>query len=417
MLINCLLINIISRGNNLYNISSIGMILAIFLIFIEICFIPCIGSEISIQNSINTLNVGGGGFGNYFSIQDAIDDANPGDTVFVYNGIYYENIVIDKSILLHGESKQNTIIDGMKNNDTVTINAEGATIYNFTITNSSQNDKTKWWKSGIRITKNNNIIRDNIIKDNLLGIFGKQVTNLTICNNIFYNDSVTFYPYDGDGGQDRPIIEEKYFIHNIYNNTINGKKLQYYVNKDNFVISSTVGQIIAVNCTRMVIQNVTLSNADFMILMVFCSNCTIENSHIQNNDGALTLLNSNDNYIRYNTLEDNFHGILLDYNSCNNWIYKNNVSNNLYCGLICEYYSDNNLIQFNNFQKNKKNGYIIHSFLNNWHENYWDNWIGIQYDFLDFLPKIILCSFNNYKLILPINFDWHPVKEPYILRR
>ena len=212
-------------------------------------------------------------------------------------------------------------------------------------------------------------------------------------------------------------MEKKYFIHNIFNNTVNGKKLQYYLNKDNFEISSTVGQIIAVNCTRMKIQNVTLSNADFMILMVFCSNCTIEKSRIHNNDGALTLLNSNNNDIINNTFTDNFHGILLDYNSCKNRIYKNNISNNLFCGLICEYHSDNNLIQSNSFQKNKRNGYIINSFHNNWYENYWDNWIGIQYGFLDFLPKMILCSFKNYKLILPLNFDWQPVKDPYIVHR
>jgi len=389
-----------------------GTILIIILLIMEISFIPCINSNINNQSAANKLNVGGNGSGSYFSIQDAIDNAKPGDTVFVYNGIYHENIIIDKSIKLHGESKHHTIIDGMRKNDTITINTEDATIYNFTITNSSQNDKTKWWKSGIRITRPNNTITDNIIKDNLLGIFGKQVSNITICNNIFYNDSVTFYPYEGE--EDRPTLENKYFVHNIYNNTINGKTLLYHLNQDNFEIPSTFGQIIAVNCTRMKIQNVTISNADFMILMVSCSNCTIENSYIHTNDGTLTLLNSNNNNIRYNYIINNFHGILLDYNSCNNMIYKNNVSNNLFCGIICEFYSDNNLIQFNSFQNNKRNGYIIKSFHNKWQENYWDNWVGIRYESLDFLPKMILCSINN-KLILPINFDWNPVKEPYIV--
>ena len=45
-----------------------------------------------------TLFVGGSGPGNYSSIQAAIDDANPGDTVFVYSDSspYYEQITVDK---------------------------------------------------------------------------------------------------------------------------------------------------------------------------------------------------------------------------------------------------------------------------------------------------------------------------------
>ena len=38
----------------------------------------------------NTLYVGGSGPGNYTKIQDAINDANDGDTVYVYSGFYVE---------------------------------------------------------------------------------------------------------------------------------------------------------------------------------------------------------------------------------------------------------------------------------------------------------------------------------------
>ncbi len=43
----------------------------------------------------NTHFVGGHGQNNYSKIQDAIDNASDGDTIFVYSGIYYENIIVD----------------------------------------------------------------------------------------------------------------------------------------------------------------------------------------------------------------------------------------------------------------------------------------------------------------------------------
>ena len=60
----------------------------------------------------NTLYVGGSGPNNYTSIQDAIDNASDGDTIYVYSGIYYENVVINKRINLIGEDRNGTIIDG-----------------------------------------------------------------------------------------------------------------------------------------------------------------------------------------------------------------------------------------------------------------------------------------------------------------
>jgi len=87
----------------------------------------------------NTLYVGGTGEGNYTKIQDAINNASDGDTVFVYNGTYYENVIINKNNhILTGEDKNTTIIDGGKRNgNVVTIYyVDWVAISGFTIKNS-----------------------------------------------------------------------------------------------------------------------------------------------------------------------------------------------------------------------------------------------------------------------------------------
>jgi pectin methylesterase-like acyl-CoA thioesterase len=66
------------------------------------------------------------------TIQEAINAADAGDTIFVKRGTYVENPVVNKSVSLVGEDKDATIIDvtaGLKvesNNVTLT----GFTIYN-----------------------------------------------------------------------------------------------------------------------------------------------------------------------------------------------------------------------------------------------------------------------------------------------
>lgn len=129
----------------------------------------------------NTLYVGGDGPGNYSSIQEAIDDASDGDTIFVYNGTYCENVVIDKSICLLGEDKENTIIEGNGTKDIVAIFADQVNIRNFTIRNGH---------FGILIqNSSDHIIDGNNIINNLHGISLQPLCNsVTICRNTFTNN-------------------------------------------------------------------------------------------------------------------------------------------------------------------------------------------------------------------------------------
>jgi pectin methylesterase-like acyl-CoA thioesterase len=62
---------------------------------------------------VNNIIYVDGGEADFTTIQDAIDTANEGDTIYVEKGIYCENIIINKSLILIGEDKEYTIIDGM----------------------------------------------------------------------------------------------------------------------------------------------------------------------------------------------------------------------------------------------------------------------------------------------------------------
>jgi parallel beta-helix repeat protein len=67
----------------------------------------------------------------YSTIQEAINNANTGDTIFVRNGTYYENIVVNKTVSLIGENRNTTIVDGNLTGDVFTINASNVIISNF----------------------------------------------------------------------------------------------------------------------------------------------------------------------------------------------------------------------------------------------------------------------------------------------
>jgi nitrous oxidase accessory protein NosD len=166
------------------------LVVGIILLFLGTCIVPAIAQNIEKQSSRGTwLYVGGSGPGNYTRIQDAINDSNDGDTVFVFSGIYHEYIHVNKSIKLLGEEPTNTIIDGTNVHDayyeTIDIVSSNSVLNGFTVINI-KNNKVKPWC--VLIDANYVEIYGNIITGGSIGIqsgFGKgvHIFRNTITNN------------------------------------------------------------------------------------------------------------------------------------------------------------------------------------------------------------------------------------------
>ena len=138
-------------------------------------------------------------YGNYTSIQSAINDANDGDTVFVYDDSspYYENIWINRSVNLIGENRNTTIIDGNFKGSVIKINSDNVVVCGFTLKNIKDYYLHQGKYGCIEIQQSKNIlVKDNIInpgelKDDNYGD-GIYLDGSSTCDNII-EDNIIFY--------------------------------------------------------------------------------------------------------------------------------------------------------------------------------------------------------------------------------
>jgi len=152
-------------------------------------------------------NTTGWGFDKFNRIQYGINEVPENGIVYVYNGIYYENLHIAKSINLLGENKEFTIIDGSGGKDVINIEADKVTITGFTIQN---NNWTNYGAIAVRFSDSARIFK-NIIKSNKCGVYlywsnSNYVSNNTIYNNLNYGFSL-INSHDND-------ISKNYLINN-----------------------------------------------------------------------------------------------------------------------------------------------------------------------------------------------------------
>jgi parallel beta-helix repeat protein len=312
---------------------SLAMILSLIVIIIEIAPV------VEAPTTWYVDDVPGIGPGNppedFTSIQDAINTSSDGDTIFVYNGTYYENIEVNKTVNLIGEDTNNTIIDGGGTGVILDITVNWVNITGFTITNGEYG----FWFSGssnttvknniasfnsnggiILVGSNNNITNNDILNNSIgIGIYGGNINsnNITFNKVIGNNEGIWILdpsmPGPGGGAS---------MYHYISNNII----CNNYIGISLMTIDS--GAIFGVNITSSNIFNneygIYFDCGGGGISGTTISNCTIEYNGI----GIYMFQNMGGNYIVHNNVSYNKEYAVYLNRSRNNYIYNNNFISN-----------------------------------------------------------------------------------------
>jgi hypothetical protein len=114
----------------------------------------------------------------YPTIRQALLQVEFGDTIFVKPGVYNENVQLTQGVILEGEDKNTTILDGGGSGPTVLGEAQ-AEIFGFTIRNGID---------GILCENTTPKIHDNIIMDNQGSGIGAYISQPHIMNNVIYGN-------------------------------------------------------------------------------------------------------------------------------------------------------------------------------------------------------------------------------------
>ena len=323
---------------------------------------------IAISENNVTKNVGDGvilSYSSYISIYKNNITENGNDGIAFYSGsngsIYENNFVANK---VDGVWLQDCTFSSAYRNYIAENVQTGISLATFDNNNNDiyENNVTK---NGVGISacgKVNNVSANLIMHNKQLGIQLVGRGGYVLRNNIMVNNSLNFGVYGSD-------------LTDFYNdvdasNTVNGKPVYYWVDRDNDVVPSDAGTVILTHCTNITVENLTLENNLQGVLLAYSHNITITRNNITKNGhmtfgGGIRLFGSLNNHIYENNVTGNyFYGIELEQSSCNA-IYWNNVTKNSAAylanvpGIRLLFCNISNTISENTISENNWNGVSV----------------------------------------------------------
>ncbi|MCK4613682.1 MAG: right-handed parallel beta-helix repeat-containing protein [Thermoplasmata archaeon] len=236
------------------------------------------------------------GGADYTSIQGAVDVAEDGDTIRVYEGTYYENVVVNKSVSLIGNGSANTTIYGGGTGDVVRITADWCNVSGFRITGRGDN----YSDAGIKVDSNHNHIFQINSSNNRYGIYTDWYSSENILNNNnCSNDYAGIYLHYSSYTR----VENNTCLNNT--NGIRFNSARYDIFSRNICSGNSKNGISHQGWNNIMSNNICNSNHDYGIYIERSSDSILNNNTCtENGNNGIGLYRS-------------FHTLLIN-NSCSN---------------------------------------------------------------------------------------------------
>ncbi len=333
----------------------------LFLLLLSIWIVFSVGNA-----TAEAVIVDCNGNGNHTSIQKAIDDASPGDSIVVLPGTYTENLLVNKSVSIVSESgnpDDTTILSADECDDVIHVTANNVAICGFNITRVDQsyieNEYPDYYYSGIFLDNVRDcLVIKNKFSYNYVGIFLDCSLDNTISNNSAFLNG---------GGISLSSSNENIVTHNNAFSDVTGIHLSMsYDNKllSNNIESCTNNGVSFSDSLNTTVAENNIKNCDNGIRIGFGSyNSTLANNTVTLNNCSFYLYYSDHLTISDNIVSgNNKYGFYMR-DSYHNEIKNNIISNNSEYGMYLQYSSNYNLI-YNNFFNNTNN--VRDECLNTW---------------------------------------------------
>jgi parallel beta-helix repeat protein len=340
-------------GKNLFVV--IGFIFSVTLLM---ALLLLVGGGGGLNAEGRTITVDDDGEAEYFRIQDAINASEDGDTVRVWDGVYEEYLIVNKTVNLIGNGSGLSIIDGANYLSGMKIENNSVLVSGFKVINCGWKNDTLYYEYAIAVKGVNCTISNNIFGNNFCGIFLGGVSGIVIENNDFTNCTTGIWCAYSNNNRFLSnsfhasflTTEVKYgiwiggsqsstFNYSIEMNSFrNGLDYGVYCGGSSSNISLLGNLFMNIkygfNCQgldNILFQGNTGLSNNVTVIISISTNVIITNSTFRHNEFALKLAADEKVSISNCTIESNDYGISIDfpyedsssYSITNNWIIGN----------------------------------------------------------------------------------------------